>query len=45
MIPDLGVVGAVTVEEEVREKAKRTILAHDSNAHDIVEILGVGEVK
>ena len=38
-IPELSVVGAVTVDESVREKAKRKILAHDPNAHDIVEML------
>lgn len=41
MIPSTEVMGSVTIEKEVREKARRTILAHDSNAYDIIEILGL----
>lgn len=39
MIPDLGGIGSVAVEESVREKARRKILEHDPNGQDIVEML------
>lgn len=44
MIPSTEVMGSVTTDKEEREKAKRKILSHDPNAHDIVEmLLGVSE--
>lgn len=38
---DLSLPGAVTTTEEARIRAKRKILAHDSEAHDTVAILGL----
>jgi hypothetical protein len=39
MIQPVEIMGSVTTEEVVRQKARRTILAHDPQAHDIVEML------
>lgn len=44
MIPSTEIMGSVTTNKEVREKARRVILSHDSNALDIIEILGLEKV-